>query len=659
MMEKYSVSGMSCAACQMHVEKAVSKVPGVTSCTVSLLTNSMAVEGTAAEKDIVKAVEDAGYGAKPLVPGGAAGNIGTAAGGTAGGVGGQTSAAAAAARTGAGSRAALEAEEEALKDTETPKMVKRLISSVIVLIILMYFSMGHMMWGWPVPAVIGNHVSLGIVELLLTIIILFLNRNFFVNGYKGLLHGAPNMDTLVALGSTAAATVDTLAMKYMYFETAAMIPTLITIGKTLESYSKGRTTDALKGLMKLAPKTAVVIRDGVEVEVDIDNVAIGDIFVVKPGAAIPVDGVVVEGSTSVNESALTGESIPVDKAEGDVVSAATVNESGYIKARATRVGEDTTLSQIIAMVSDAAATKAPIARIADKVSSVFVPAVMGIALATLAGWLIAGAPFGTAFSRAVSVLVISCPCALGLATPVAIMVGNGIGAKNGILFKTAAALEAAGRTEIVALDKTGTITTGNPVVTDILPGEGVSREELLSTAYALEKRSEHPLAKAVISYYETEITDEGKSLHARELMAEALEDFEALPGNGLKGSLGGEEVCGGSLKYTTGVAKLPADAVNFAHELGNDGKTPLVFLKDGRYLGIIAVADAMKEESPEAIRQLKALGVKVVMLTGDNANTARAVGRAAGVEERKKSSGTCRNRARSPWSGTGSTTPRP
>ncbi len=652
MMEKYSVSGMSCAACQMHVEKAVSKVPGVTSCTVSLLTNSMAVEGTAAEKDIVKAVEDAGYGAKPLVPGGAAGNIGTAADGTAGGVGGQTSAAAAAARTGAGSRAALEAEEEALKDTETPKMVKRLISSVIVLIILMYFSMGHMIWGWPVPAVIGNHVSLGIVELLLTIIILFLNRNFFVNGYKGLLHGAPNMDTLVALGSTAAfgyslvalflmtdamsrgdaATVDTLAMKYMYFETAAMIPTLITIGKTLESYSKGRTTDALKGLMKLAPKTAVVIRDGVEVEVDIDNVAIGDIFVVKPGAAIPVDGVVVEGSTSVNESALTGESIPVDKAEGDVVSAATVNESGYIKARATRVGEDTTLSQIIAMVSDAAATKAPIARIADKVSSVFVPAVMGIALATLAGWLIAGAPFGTAFSRAVSVLVISCPCALGLATPVAIMVGNGIGAKNGILFKTAAALEAAGRTEIVALDKTGTITTGNPVVTDILPGEGVSREELLSTAYALEKRSEHPLAKAVISYYETEITDEGKSLHARELMAEALEDFEALPGNGLKGSLGGEEVCGGSLKYTTGVAKLPADAVNFAHELGNDGKTPLVFLKDGRYLGIIAVADAMKEESPEAIRQLKALGVKVVMLTGDNANTARAVGRAAGVD---------------------------
>ncbi len=482
MMEKYSVSGMSCAACQMHVEKAVSKVPGVTSCTVSLLTNSMAVEGTAAEKDIVKAVEDAGYGAKPLVPGGAAGNIGTAADGTAGGVGGQTSAAAAAARTGAGSRAALEAEEEALKDTETPKMVKGLISSVIVLIILMYFSMGHMIWGWPVPAVIGNHVSLGIVELLLTIIILFLNRNFFVNGYKGLLHGAPNMDTLVALGSTAAfgyslvalflmtdamsrgdaATVDTLAMKYMYFETAAMIPTLITIGKTLESYSKGRTTDALKGLMKLAPKTAVVIRDGVEVEVDIDNVAIGDIFVVKPGAAIPVDGVVVEGSTSVNESALTGESIPVDKAEGDVVSAATVNESGYIKARATRVGEDTTLSQIIAMVSDAAATKAPIARIADKVSSVFVPAVMGIALATLAGWLIAGAPFGTAFSRAVSVLVISCPCALGLATPVAIMVGNGIGAKNGILFKTAAALEAAGRTEIVVLDKTGTITTGNP-----------------------------------------------------------------------------------------------------------------------------------------------------------------------------------------------------
>ncbi len=624
-MEKYSVSGMSCAACQMHVEKAVSKVPGVTSCTVSLLTNSMAVEGTASEKDIVKAVEDAGYGAKPMGADGASG------GGSA-----------AAARTRAGSRAALEAEEEALKDTETPKMVKRLVSSVMVLIILMYFSMGHMMWGWPVPAVIGNHVSLGIIELLLTVIILFLNRNFFVSGYKGLFHGAPNMDTLVALGSTAAfgyslvalflmadamsrgdmETVDMLAMKYMYFETAAMIPTLITIGKTLESYSKGRTTDALKGLMKLAPKTAVVERDGAEVEIDIDNVAIGDIFVVKPGAAIPVDGIVVEGATSVNESALTGESIPVDKTEGDVVSAATVNESGFIKARATRVGEDTTLSQIIAMVSDAAATKAPIARIADKVSSVFVPVVMLIALATLIGWLIAGVPFGSAFSRAVSVLVISCPCALGLATPVAIMVGNGIGAKNGILYKTAAALEAAGRTEIVALDKTGTITTGNPAVTDILPAEGVARDELLETAYALEKKSEHPLAKAVVTYCEEDA----------ENYSDSLESFEALPGNGLRGNLSGAEVVGGSFKYASSAAALPADAKNFAEELGNEGKTPLVFLKEGRYLGIIAVADAMKEESPEAIRQLKALGVKVVMLTGDNVNTARAVGRAAGVD---------------------------
>ena len=624
-MEKYSVSGMSCAACQMHVEKAVSKVPGVTSCTVSLLTNSMAVEGTASEKDIVKAVEDAGYGAKPMGADGASG------GGSA-----------AAARTRAGSRAALEAEEEALKDTETPKMVKRLVSSVMVLIILMYFSMGHMMWGWPVPAVIGNHVSLGIIELLLTVIILFLNRNFFVSGYKGLFHGAPNMDTLVALGSTAAfgyslvalflmadamsrgdmETVDMLAMKYMYFETAAMIPTLITIGKTLESYSKGRTTDALKGLMKLAPKTAVVERDGAEVEIDIDNVAIGDIFVVKPGAAIPVDGIVVEGATSVNESALTGESIPVDKTEGDVVSAATVNESGFIKARATRVGEDTTLSQIIAMVSDAAATKAPIARIADKVSSVFVPVVMLIALATLIGWLIAGVPFGSAFSRAVSVLVISCPCALGLATPVAIMVGNGIGAKNGILYKTAAALEAAGRTEIVALDKTGTITTGNPAVTDILPAEGVARDELLETAYVLEKKSEHPLAKAVVTYCEEDA----------ENYSDSLESFEALPGNGLRGNLSGAEVVGGSFKYASSAAALPADAKNFAEELGNEGKTPLVFLKEGRYLGIIAVADAMKEESPEAIRQLKALGVKVVMLTGDNVNTARAVGRAAGVD---------------------------
>ena len=617
-MDKYDVTGMSCAACQAHVEKAVSGVPGVENCTVSLLTNSMTVSGTADEKDIVKAVEDAGYGAKKR----AYEN-----------------------ESKVSASAKLKMEEEALEDKETPKMVKRLVSSVIVLLILMYFSMGHMMWNFPVPFFLENHVNLGILEMLLTIIILMINRNFFINGYKGLFHGAANMDTLVAIGSTAAfgyslaalfimayamgngdhETVMTMAMKYMYFESAAMIPTLITIGKTLESYSKGRTTDALKSLMKLAPKTAVIERNGIQEEVEIDEVKTGDIFIVKPGENIPVDGVIIEGNTAVDESALTGESIPVDKAVGDSVSAATVNTEGFIKARVTRVGEDTTLSQIIEMVSDAASTKAPIGRIADKVAGVFVPAVLLLALATLIGWVIAGIGFPTAFSRAVSVLVISCPCALGLATPVAIMVGNGLGAKNGILYKTAASLESAGRTEIVALDKTGTITNGEPKVTDIIPAEGESREELMKVAYSLEKLSEHPLAKAVVNFYDGENnTQESSDYH--------ISDFTSVTGNGLKGSLDGIEVYGGKKEYIESLVKLPKDAENFYLDLSDKGKTVLFFARGDKFLGIIAVMDTIKEESPEAIKQLKNMGIEVVMITGDNERTARTVGKEAGVD---------------------------
>ena len=664
-MDKYDVTGMSCAACQAHVEKAVSGVPGVESCTVSLLTNSMTVSGTADEKDIVKAVEDAGYGAKKR----AYEN-----------------------ESKVSASAKLKMEEEALEDKQTPKMVKRLVASVIVLLILMYFSMGHMMWNFPVPFFLENHVNLGILEMLLTIIILMINRNFFINGYKGLFHGAANMDTLVAIGSTAAfgyslaalfimayamgngdnKTVMTMAMKYMYFESAAMIPTLITIGKTLESYSKGRTTDALKSLMKLAPKTAVIERDGIQEEVEIDEVKTGDIFIVKPGENIPVDGVIIEGNTAVDESALTGESIPVDKTVGDAVSAATVNTEGFIKARATRVGEDTTLSQIIEMVSDAASTKAPIGRIADKVAGVFVPAVLLLALATLIGWVIAGIGFPTAFSRAVSVLVISCPCALGLATPVAIMVGNGLGAKNGILYKTAASLESAGRTEIVALDKTGTITNGEPKVTDIIPAEGESREELLKVAYSLEKLSEHPLAKAVVNYYEDEYNEkkshdelnaddhnvsEGVSdsiIHSRlssenvlgessdftakidanigNRLAYKISDFSSVTGNGLKGTLDGVEIYGGKKEYIESLVKLPKDAKNFYLNLSDKGKTVLFFAKGDKFLGLIAVMDTIKEESPEAIRQLKNMGIEVVMITGDNERTARTVGKEAGVD---------------------------
>lgn len=613
-MDKYDVTGMSCAACQAHVEKAVKNVPGVKSCTVSLLTNSMAVEGTASESDIVKAVVDAGYGAKKRT----LENTGKVS-----------------------ASEKLKMEEEALEDKETPKMVKRLVSSVIVLLILMYFSMGHMMWKFPVPFFLENHVNLGILEMLLTIIILMINMKFFINGYKGLFHGTANMDTLVAIGSTAAfgyslaalfimsyamgngdeKTVMEMAMKYMYFESAAMIPTLVTIGKTLESYSKGRTTDALKSLMKLAPKTATIERDGIEETVDIDDVNTGDIFIVKPGENIPVDGVIVEGNTAADESALTGESIPVDKTVGDTVSAATVNTEGFIKARATRVGEDTTLSQIIEMVSDAASTKAPIGRIADKVAGVFVPAVMIVALTTLIGWLIAGIGFPTAFSRAVSVLVISCPCALGLATPVAIMVGNGLGAKNGILYKTAASLESVGRTEIVALDKTGTITNGAPKVTDIIPAEGESREELIKIAYSFEKMSEHPLAKAVVKYYEED-----------HVAAYNITNFSAVPGNGLKGMLEGVEIYGGKKEYIESLVKLTKDAEDFYNDLSDKGKTVLFFAKGKEFLGLIAVMDTIKEESPEAISQLKNMGIEVVMITGDNERTAKTVGKLAGVD---------------------------
>ena len=611
-MEQFNVTGMSCAACSARVEKAVKKVPGVTSCSVSLLTNSMGVEGTASDAAIIRAVQDAGYGASPKKAGTASAVSGTSA------------------------------DLDALTDHETPKLKRRLIASLGFLLVLMYFSMGHMMWGWPLPHWFdGNHIAMGLVQLLLAGIVMVINQKFFISGFKGLIHGAPNMDTLVAMGSMASfvwstyalfamtrAQVDgnnELVMHYMmefYFESAAMILTLITVGKMLEARSKGKTTDALKSLMKLAPKTANLLRDGTEVTVSIADVQKGDIFVVRPGENIPVDGLVLEGVSAVNESALTGESIPVDKAEGDKVSAATTNQSGFLRCQATRVGEDTTLSQIIKMVSDAAATKAPIAKIADTVSGFFVPAVISIAVITTIVWLLLGRELGYALARGISVLVISCPCALGLATPVAIMVGNGLGAKNGILFKTAASLEAAGRTQIVALDKTGTITSGEPKVTDILPAEGVSETELLTLAAALERKSEHPLAKAVLA-----CTDEQK------LAAPEVSDFTALPGNGLAAKLDGVEIFGGSASFIGTKVTVPAPLQEKAAALSAQGKTPLFFGGAGRLLGIIAVADTLKEDSPRAIRELQAMGIRVVMLTGDNQRTADAIGRQAGVDE--------------------------
>ena len=611
-MEQFNVTGMSCAACSARVEKAVKKVPGVTSCSVSLLTNSMGVDGTASDAAIIRAVQDAGYGASPKKAGTASAAPGTGA------------------------------DLDALTDHETPKLKRRLIASLGFLLVLMYFSMGHMMWGWPLPHWFdGNHIAMGLVQLLLAGIVMVINQKFFISGFKGLLHGAPNMDTLVAMGSMASfvwstyalfamtrAQVDgnnELVMHYMmefYFESAAMILTLITVGKMLEARSKGKTTDALKSLMKLAPKTANLLRDGAEVTVPIEQVQKGDIFVVRPGENVPVDGIVLEGSSAVNESALTGESIPVDKAEGDKVSAATTNQSGFLRCQATRVGEDTTLSQIIKMVSDAAATKAPIAKIADTVSGFFVPAVISIAVITTIVWLLLGRELGYALARGISVLVISCPCALGLATPVAIMVGNGLGAKNGILFKTAASLEAAGRTQIVALDKTGTITSGEPKVTDILPAEGVSETELLTLAAALERKSEHPLAKAVLA-----CTDEQK------LAAPEVSDFTALPGNGLAAKMDGVEIFGGSASFIGTKVTVPAPLQEKAAALSAQGKTPLFFGGAGRLLGIIAVADTLKEDSPRAIRELQAMGIRVVMLTGDNQRTADAIGRQAGVDE--------------------------
>ena len=610
-MEQYTVTGMSCAACSARVEKAVSKVPGVTSCSVSLLTNSMGVEGTASPEAIVKAVEDAGYGASKK--------------------GAEKAASASAADA-----------EDALKDRETPALKRRLIASLVFLVVLMYISMGHMMWGWPLPAALAeNHVAMGLTQLLLTVAVMVINQKFFISGFKGLIHGAPNMDTLVALGSGASFVYSTYAlfamtdaqlrgdtagvMQYMhefYFESAAMILTLITVGKMLEARSKGRTTDALKGLMKLAPKTAVLLRGGAEVTVPIAEVRKGDVFVVRPGENIPVDGVVLEGSSAVNESALTGESIPVDKAAGDAVSAATMNQSGFLRCEATRVGEDTTLSQIIRMVSDAAATKAPIAKVADKVSGVFVPIVIAIAVVAIIVWMLAGQTFGYALARGISVLVISCPCALGLATPVAIMVGSGMGAKNGILFKTAVSLEETGKVQIVALDKTGTITSGEPRVTDILPAEGVTEAELLAAAAALEKKSEHPLARAIL-----QLAGE------RSMEIAEVEGFEAKPGNGLVATLSGDALAGGNLKFISAQAAVPAALRTAAETLAEAGKTPLFFSRAGRLIGIIAVADVIKPDSPAAVRELQNMGIRVVMLTGDNARTAKAIGREAGVDE--------------------------
>ena len=611
-MKQYTVTGMSCAACSSRVEKAVSKVPGVTACSVSLLTNSMGVEGDVPPETVIHAVEDAGYGASLKGQGAAA-----------------------------QAQSASEA-EDALKDRETPVLKHRLIASLGFLAVLMYMSMGHMMWGWPLPHFMdGNHVAMGLLQLLLAGIIMVINQKFFISGFKGLLHRAPNMDTLVALGSGASFIYstyalfamtdaqlkgnDTAVMSYMhefYFESAAMILALITVGKMLEARSKGKTTDALKGLMKLAPKTAVIIRDGVETKVPIEEVKKGDVFVVRPGENIPVDGVVLEGASAVNEAALTGESIPVDKAQGDPVSAATVNQSGYLRCEATRVGEDTSLSQIIRMVSDAAATKAPIAKIADRVSGVFVPAVITIAVVTTIVWLLAGQTFGFALARGISVLVISCPCALGLATPVAIMVGNGMGAKNGILFKTAVSLEETGKMDIVALDKTGTITSGEPRVTDVIPSGGVTEKELVGLALSLEKKSEHPLAKAVL-------------LYAKEQQMDAPEaaDFQALPGNGLSGTLDGASLAGGSFSYISGHTTVSAQEQASFERLASEGKTPLCFMKNGRLAGMIAVADVIKEDSPQAVKELQNMGIRVVMLTGDNERTARAIGAQAGVDE--------------------------
>ena len=609
-MEQYNVTGMSCAACSSRVEKAVSRVPGVTSCSVSLLTNSMGVEGNASSHDIIQAVEQAGYGAS---------------------------------LKGAGKeQVSMSEAEEALADHETPVLRRRLIASVGFLLVLMYFSMGHMMWGWPLPAWFNdNHIAMGLVQMLLAGIIMVINQKFFISGFKSLWHRAPNMDTLVALGSMASfvwsvyalfamtrAQVDgdsAAVMNYMmefYFESAAMILTLITVGKMLEARSKGKTTDALKSLMKLAPKTAVVLRNGQETTVPIEQVHKGDLFVVRPGESIPVDGVIVEGDSAVNESSLTGESIPVDKSAGDLVSAATVNQAGFIKCEATRVGEDTTLSQIIKMVSDAAATKAPIAKIADRVSGVFVPTVITIAIITTLIWLLTGHEFGYSLARGISVLVISCPCALGLATPVAIMVGNGMGARNGILFKTAVSLEEAGKVQIVALDKTGTITSGQPEVTDLLPADDISEQELLTLALALEKKSEHPLAGAVLKYAEE-----------RQLTAPEVSDFHALPGNGLCAVLNNETLIGGSMKFVSSQVTVPAALSQKAEKLAMEGKTPLLFARNQKLVGIIAVADVIKEDSPQAIRELQNMGIRVVMLTGDNERTARAIGKQAGVDD--------------------------
>ena len=624
-MKQYTVTGMSCAACSARVEKAVSKVDGVTSCSVSLLTNSMGVEGSATDAQIVEAVEQAGYGASPKVTATESEN------------------------DKANNRLEqLKAAQDALVDRETPKLRNRLISSLIFLVVLMYFSMGHMMWGWPLPEFFnGNHVAMGLLQLLLTVAVMVINQKFFISGFKGLIHGAPNMDTLVALGSAASFGYSVYAlfamtaaqvngdmdavMSYMhefYFESAAMILALITVGKMLEAHSKGKTTDALKSLMQLAPKTATVVRDGVEQEISVDAVKKGDIFVVRPGENIPVDGEIIDGTTAVNESALTGESIPVDKQPKDAVSAATVNQSGFIKCRATRVGEDTTLSQIIQMVSDAAATKAPIAKIADRVSGVFVPAVITIAIITIIAWLIAGETVGFALARGISVLVISCPCALGLATPVAIMVGNGKGAKSGILFKTAASLEATGRTQIVALDKTGTITSGEPKVTDIVPDETFFEETgnhagaLLAIAASVEAKSEHPLAKAIMERAKTD-----------EIAVAEVTDFSAVVGNGLTAILAGKMIKAGNLAFVSKFVKVSDDMRAKAVEFSKEGKTPLFFAADDRLCGIIAVADTIKEDSPEAVRQLKNMGIRVVMLTGDNEQTANAIGKQAGVDE--------------------------
>ena len=609
-MKQYNVTGMSCAACSARVEKAVGKVPGVTSCSVSLLTNSMGVEGTASPEAVIRAVQETGYGASEK------------------GVSKQS--------------ASMAENEKALEDHATPALKRRLIWSVGFLIVLMYFSMGHMMWGWPLPRFYNdNHVAMGLTQLLLTVIIMVINQKFFISGFKSLWHRAPNMDTLVALGATAAFVYSTYAlfamtgaqvrgdmdavMDYMmdfYFESAAMILTLITVGKMLEARSKGKTTDALKSLMKLAPKTATVVRDGQEVTVPVEQVQRDDVFVVRPGESIPVDGVVLEGTSAVNESALTGESVPADKTPGDAVSAATVNQSGFLRCCATRVGEDTTLSQIIQMVSDAAATKAPIAKIADQVSGVFVPAVIGIALVTTIVWLLIGKPVGYALARGISVLVISCPCALGLATPVAIMVGSGLGAKNGILFKTAASLEETGRIEIVALDKTGTITSGEPKVTDILPAEGVSADELLRLANTLERKSEHPLAKAILEYAKEQ-----------NVSADEVADFQALPGNGLTARLDGKALCGGNDTFIGTTAPVSSEMKAQAAKLAEAGKTPLWFSYDGRLLGVVAVADVIKADSPQAVRELQNMGIRVVMITGDNERTAKAIGAQAGVDQ--------------------------